>query len=267
MTSRGHRPTSASEPPPSPNSVKDRLRLRGPSRPPSNDATSRFSGCVVASGLCGGCLPVDLELMDVQAVDLELLDLEVSDHRSPDRKPANGQGAEGTGPTAAAPTTAAPRRAAPSCTAARCWRRARSPGRVRERDLRLFMSAPPCPARTWASAGCQSSVRCTPVGGPVGSRRTNVRLAPRALRPVEDVSPDEMAKRGRGDGRLRHPIHHCPVVRRSCARSRWRSVGEAPCPGRCRSRAETWCYLACWRKAADRSVRRPPVGVDSLERV
>jgi hypothetical protein len=51
----------------------------------------------VASGLCGGCLPVDLELMDVQAVDLELLDLEVSDHRSPDRKPANGQGAEGTG--------------------------------------------------------------------------------------------------------------------------------------------------------------------------
>jgi hypothetical protein len=51
----------------------------------------------VASGLCGGCLPVDLELMDVQAVDLELLDLEVSDHRSPDRKPADGQGADGTG--------------------------------------------------------------------------------------------------------------------------------------------------------------------------
>jgi hypothetical protein len=51
----------------------------------------------VASGLCGGCLPVDLELMDVQAVDLKLLDLEVSDHRSPDRKPANGQGADGTG--------------------------------------------------------------------------------------------------------------------------------------------------------------------------
>jgi hypothetical protein len=51
----------------------------------------------VASGRCGGCLPIDRGLMDVQAVDLELLDLEVSDHRSPDRKPANGQGADGTG--------------------------------------------------------------------------------------------------------------------------------------------------------------------------
>jgi hypothetical protein len=50
-------------------------------------------------------------------------------------------------PTAAAPTAAAPRRAAPSCTAAGCWRRARSPGRFRERDLRLFMSAPPLPTK------------------------------------------------------------------------------------------------------------------------
>src|SRR5687768_9134661 len=90
MTSRGHRPTSASEPPPRPNPVKARLRLRGPSRLSSNDATATVLWGDVASGLGGGCLPIDLELMDVQAVDLKLLDLEVSDHRSPDRKPANG---------------------------------------------------------------------------------------------------------------------------------------------------------------------------------
>jgi hypothetical protein len=62
-------------------------------------------------------------------------------------------------PRAAAPTAAAPRRAAPSCTAAGCCRRARSPGRVRGRDLRLHMtcfssSAQQAPGR---QVGCQSS--------------------------------------------------------------------------------------------------------------
>jgi hypothetical protein len=67
------------------------------SRLSSSDATATVLSSDVASGWCGGCLAVDLELMVGQAVDLELVALEVSDNRVPDRKPANGQGADGTG--------------------------------------------------------------------------------------------------------------------------------------------------------------------------
>jgi hypothetical protein len=78
--------------------------------------------------------------MNVQAVDLELLDLEMSDNRSPDRKPANGQGAHGAGANGRCADRS---RAEASRSKLHCGTLLAShpePGRVRERDLGLFMS-------------------------------------------------------------------------------------------------------------------------------
>jgi hypothetical protein len=55
-----------------------------------------------SSGLDGGWLAVDLELVYMQPVDLKLLDLQLPHDRTADRQPANRQRADGTAPTAPA---------------------------------------------------------------------------------------------------------------------------------------------------------------------
>jgi len=81
--------------------------------------------------------------MDVQAVDLELLDLEVSDHRSPDRKAANGRGAEGTGTNGRCADHGRAKASRSKLHRGPLLPARTQPGKgPRERDLRLFMSAP-----------------------------------------------------------------------------------------------------------------------------
>jgi hypothetical protein len=107
----------------------------------------------VASGLCGGCLPIDLELMDVQAVDLELLDLEVSDHRSPDRKPADGQGADGTGANGCCADCGRAEASRSKLHRGRLLPAGTEPGKIpRERSAVVHELLLLCPPRTWASA-------------------------------------------------------------------------------------------------------------------
>jgi hypothetical protein len=107
----------------------------------------------VASGLCGGCLPIDLELMDVQAVDLELLDLEVSDHRSPDRKPADGQGADGTGANGCCADCGRAEASRSKLHRGGLLPAGTEPGKIpRERSAVVHELLLLCPPRTWASA-------------------------------------------------------------------------------------------------------------------
>jgi len=143
MTRRGQGPTSASEPPPSPNSVKDRLRLRGPSRLSSNDAMVTVLWVMSPQACAGVVCRSTWSSWTCRRLTSSCSILRCRTTARPTASRPMARAPMAPAPTAAAPTAAAPRRAAPSCTAARCWRRARSPGSFRERDLRLFMSAPP----------------------------------------------------------------------------------------------------------------------------